>query len=440
MQDYFRTISQALQSMLTGDEVFTASFSGEESDFVRMNHAAVRQAGHVAQRHLSIDLIEGDRHAAGEITLAQDLEIDRPRMEALVKQLREQRGQLPPDPYLNYATDVQSTERIGERKLPEAATAVDEIRTLAGDRDLVGLFATGSTHAGFANSLGQQNWQTTHSFNFEWSFYKQADKAVKNMYAGFEWEPAALRQRVDWAGEQLRALDAAPETIKPGRYRVYLAPAALQELVGIMCWGGFGLKSHRTKQTPLIKMVEAGARLHPGFTLAENTAEGVAPNFQEQGFLRPEQVKLINSGAFNECLVSPRSAREYGVPTNGANAWEVPTSLDLAVGSLPSDDVLKQLDTGVYVGNLWYLNYSDRNACRTTGMTRFATFWVQGGKIQGPLNVMRFDETIYRALGENLVGLTAEREWLLDPTTYGARSTDSARLPGALIEDFAFTL
>jgi predicted Zn-dependent protease len=73
-------------------------------------------------------------------------------------------------------------------------------------------------------------------------------------------------------------------------------------------------------------------------------------------------------------------------------------------------------------------------------MTRFATFWVEGGRIAAPLNVMRFDETIYNMLGENLVGLTSTRDFLPSTSTYGARSTDSMRLPGALIRDFAFTL
>ena len=73
-------------------------------------------------------------------------------------------------------------------------------------------------------------------------------------------------------------------------------------------------------------------------------------------------------------------------------------------------------------------------------MTRFATFWVDGGEIQAPLNVMRFDETVYRILGENLMSLTQEREFILDPGTYHGRSTSSGRVPGALVEDFAFTL
>ena len=75
-----------------------------------------------------------------------------------------------------------------------------------------------------------------------------------------------------------------------------------------------------------------------------------------------------------------------------------------------------------------------------TGMTRFATFWVEDGEIKAPLNVMRFDETAYRMLGENLVDLTAEREMILDAGTYFQRSTTSGNLPGALVDDFTFTL
>jgi len=38
------------------------------------------------------------------------------------------------------------------------------------------------------------------------------------------------------------------------------------------------------------------------------------------------------------------------------------------------------------------------------------------------------------------VALTAERDFLPSGETYGGRSTDSVRLPGALIDNFRFTL
>lgn len=441
MQEYFYQLADALTALLQGEEIYTCTLSAEDSDFVRFNRSAVRQAGTVMQRFLSLTLIDGRRHASGEVSLSGDFTVDRPRVTRLLITLREQLPHLPTDPHLLYATEVHSSEHHGDNHLPEdSAAIVAAIQEAGRGRDLVGIYAAGGIHNGFANSFGQRNWFSSYSYNFDWSFYLQGDKAVKSGYAGFVWDPAEFARKVDAASEQLAVLAQPPRTIAPGRYHVYLAPVALSEIIGLLGWGGFGLKAHRTKQTTLLKMIAEGTRLHPMVTIRENTGDGVAPNFQEAGFIKPDQVTLIDNGIFRDCLVSPRSAKEYDVPTNGASGGEMPESLEMAAGSLASAEALHRLDTGVYINNVWYLNYSDRTACRITGMTRFATFWVENGVIQAPLNVMRFDETLYRMFGENLLALTAERDLLLDPSTYQARSTSSARIPGALVQDFTFTL
>ena len=109
MQDYFRDLSALLGTLLRGDELFTCSFSGEDLDFVRFNRGEIRQAGHVRQRSLSVDLIEGRRHAGGRVSLAGDLETDAAALCAAVERFREMRAHLPEDPFLHYARDVQST-------------------------------------------------------------------------------------------------------------------------------------------------------------------------------------------------------------------------------------------------------------------------------------------------------------------------------------------
>jgi len=440
MHEYFYTLADTITALLKSDEIYTCTFRGEDSDFVRFNQSAVRQAGTVAQRFLNLDLIRGQRHAAANVALSGDVEEDCARLTHAVTELRQQLPYLPEDPYLLYATEVQSSMHEGENTLPDSAEAVAAVLEAGRGRDLVGFYAAGCIYAGFANAFGQRNWFASYSFNCDWSFYYQTDKAVKTAYAGFVWEPDEFARKVATAAEQLAQLRQAPRTIPPGRYRVYLAPAALEEVLHTLAWGGFGLKDHRTKQTTLLKMVEEGVRLHPAVTLRENTRDGVAPNFQGAGFIKPDQVTLIEAGAFRHCLVSPRSAQEYGVPTNGASNGETPQSLDMAAGDMPHPDVLQRLDTGVYINNVWYLNYSDRSACRMTGMTRFATFWVEHGVIQAPLNVMRFDESLYRMLGEHLLGLTSKRELILNTSTYHQRSIGSSRVPGALVGDFNFTL
>lgn len=156
--------------------------------------------------------------------------------------------------------------------------------------------------------------------------------------------------------------------------------------------------------------------------------------------MKPAAVTLIDAGAPGAALVSTRSAREYNLPPNGASGRESPEALEMLPGDLDDRDVIAALDTGLHVSNLWYLNFSDKPAGRMTGMTRFATFWVERGRVVGPVNPLRFDDTIYRMLGAKLERLTRSRDLLLSTSTYHERSTASSYLPGALLESLRFTL
>lgn len=438
MKEAFFALAARLASGLRGSERLLCNLSAERSDFVRFNRAQVRQAGSVEQRYLTLRLVAGGRHALASLALAGT-----PGDEALCKdalaQLRDTLEGLPEDPWLLVNEAPQSTESVRRGALPPASRVMEEILERAQGRDLVGIYAAGTLGRGFANSLGQQNWHEVDSFNLDWSLYGAADRAVKSSYAGFEWHPDHLDLKMEAAAKELGLLALPRLDLPPGEYRAFLAPRALEEIAGILCWGGFSARARATKQSPLLRMQE-GAVLSPLLQVSENTGEGMAPGFQAEGFVKPPRVELVRQGRLGDALVSPRSAREYGLAGNAANGGESPESLDVAAGSLEGKEVLAALDRGLLVSNLWYLNFSDRPAGRITGMTRFATFWVEGGRIIGPVSPLRFDDSVYRILGSGLRALTRERELLLDASTYGERSTGSARLPGALVESMRFTL
>jgi len=441
MQDYFTAFAETLTQQLHADEIYLAWFAAEHSDFTRFNHAKIRQIGSVTQIYLQLNLIRGQRHTLGQLTLSGDLSEDTQRSQALLDTLRARLPHLPEDPYLLYATDICSTFDDPPNRLPATEDGLIEFLTLTQNHDCVGIYASGGIFRGFANSLGQRNWQSRYTFNVDWSLYHDKDKAVKCNYAGFQWDNIALQHKMTDAINQLNLLKYPARTIAPGKYPVYLAPAALHEIIGLLNWGGFSVKSQRNKQSPLLKMLTAPAHsLNPMINLTENTVAGGAANFQAEGFIKPATVPLITQGKYAEALVSPRSAKEFNIATNGANDAESPESIELAAGNFPQAQVLQTLNNGIYINNLWYLNYSDRPAGRMTGMTRFATFWVENGEIVAPLNVMRFDETVYQMLGGNLQALTDQRDFILETGTYQERSTQSACLPGALINDFSFTL
>jgi hypothetical protein len=157
MQDYFFALADIITTLLHVEERYTCTFHGEDSDFIRFNRSAARQPGTVAQRVLSVDLIDGQRHTAGDIALSGDLEMDRGRLGDLITGLREKLPFLPEDPYLVYATEVHNSDHLGENRLPSREDAVGAILEAGCDRDLVGIYAAGGIYAGFANSFGQRN-------------------------------------------------------------------------------------------------------------------------------------------------------------------------------------------------------------------------------------------------------------------------------------------
>ncbi len=440
MQTYFNQIADHLHTLTQTSETFLAYLSGEESNFVRFNKNAVRQAGSVKQMLLTVSLIARHRRADARITLMGEFAHDRAALAATMSALRQTLTELPEDPYLMFNTEPQSTEHIGRAELPDDEAMLSAILSQSQGRDLVGIYASGAIVKGFANSLGQRNWHRVDNFNFDWCLYHAADKAVKNSYAGTHWDATEFGKKMQSSLTQLDVLQRAPVTLKPGQYRSYLTPSALNEIVGLLSWGSFGAKSQRNKQSPLIKLEDGTASLSERITLAELAKDGVAPMFNADGYTKAASVPLITTGKHTGALVSPRTAKEFAIATNGANAAEAPEALDMAAGTIKRDNILNEIGDGLLISNLWYLNYSDRQSCRMTGMTRFATFLVENGEIKAPINVMRFDDSAYRILGENLVGLTAERDWILDAGSYGERSTGSARLPGALVNDFALTL
>lgn len=434
----FFDLADRLHGQLRGRERLFCSLWAEDSDFARLNHNRIRQAGSVRSATLGLTLVDGRRQAGAIGSLTGDPGQDLARARDLVERLRERLPQVPEDPYLNLSEDPWTSEvRVGEAP-PDAREAIGGLIDRAEGLDLVGIWASGGITEGLASSVGHRHWHQSRSFNLDWSAYLSGDRALKAGYAGLSWDPEILVAKIEAQRQGLEVMARPPRTLKPGRYRAYLAPAAVTDLMDMLAWGGFDLKSHRTHQTPLLRLLRGERSFDPRIGIREEHARGLRPRFSPEGFDKPETIPLISGGRYDQCLVDARDSKEYGEAVNAAGGS--PESVALDAGDIPESEVLARLGTGLHVGNLWYCNWSDPNDCRITGMTRFATYWVEGGELVAPVKVMRFDDSLYHLLGDRLEGLTAERELILSPQTYEGRSTHSYLLPGLLVSGVELTL
>ena len=439
MKELFLELAGHAFGRLRGAEVLLVNFNGEASDFVRFNHARVRQPMSVRQAYLTLHLIDGRRH--DRITLSvSGGDDDRAAIDAAIASMRADLPALPEDPFLLYCTESGQSQAERAGTLPSAEEAIATLCRAGQGLDMVGVLASGPVYRGFASSAGARHWHEVDSFLLDWSVYQGGDKAAKASCAGQHWDAGEIARRVDATRAQLPYLSRSPKTVEPGAYRAYLSPAAIDELLWMLNWGGVSAKAQRTRQSTVQQLVDGETSLSGQIHLREHTAAGLAPAFDEVGFTRPAVVDLIRDGRHAGSLVSPRTAQEYGIASNGAGESESMQAMELAPGNLPPADALRALDTGVYVSNFHYLNWSDRSAARITGLTRFATYWIEGGEIVAPLAVMRFDDSLYRMLGSELEALDDRCDWILNSGTYGGRSVETSRVPGALIRQLRLTL
>jgi predicted Zn-dependent protease len=435
----FNQISDRLINNLNSNEYLILELTGEQSHFIRFNGAKVRQTGIVIDSNIKLKLISNQRTNYATFPLTGKMETDLATALENLDHLRQEIRLLPEDPYIVLPQNQGSSREVYQGKLLATDSAVTEILPVVQGLDFTGFYTSGSVIRANDNSLGQKHWFSTDSFFLDYSLITPDHKAVKCTFAERNWDCLSYRQQIQQGKNQLLQLDKPVYHVKPGRYRTYFAPAAVADLIAMFSWGAISEASLRQGGSALAKMRQ-GKTLSPQFNLKENFAGGNVPRFNDLGEITPMEIPLIIQGELINTLISSRTAAEYGLVSNAASSSEGLRAPEVSGGKLKQEDILKTLDTGLYLSNLHYLNWSDRPGGRITGMTRYACFWVEKGEIIAPIQDLRFDDSLYSFLGNNLIALTQTRAFIPRVDTYEKRSLGGLLMPGLLVEDFTFTL
>lgn len=438
-KNLFEALSESLFQSLLRDEELSLNLSAEDSLFLRFNGNRVRQNTEVEQRSLSLKLQAQGRTVEKSRPLTGSFESDLAALKLLLESCRVEINVLPPDPnQIPLENNGISSEEFLGNLLP-AEALMQNVIDMAENSDLAGLYAGGPVIRANSNSKGQSHWFSSETFFLDYSLY-DGHRAAKAVYSGAQWHSHEFATNLQRAREQLALQTRPVQIVRPGKYKTYLAPAAFSALLGLLSWGALSAAAWKQGRSPLRKFADRQKQLSPLLTIRENFGMGFTPRFNSLGEVAPSTISLIEKGELKELLVNSRTAKEFGLVSNAASEGESLRALECRPGTLQEKDVLKELGTGLYLSNLHYLNWSDPMSARITGMTRYACFWVEGGEIVGPIKDLRWDESLYEALGPNLLALTDKAE--IDPAveTYSHRTIGGAKTPGALIDQFTFTL
>ncbi len=411
----------------------------ENSHFLRLNNAKVRQTGIVIDGEVSLKFIANKRTNSANFPLTGDVEVDLETAIDNLDYLRSQINDLPEDAYIVLPENQGTSHEVYTAELLSPELAVEAIVTPTQGIDFTGLYASGTIVRANYNNLGQKHWFATDSFFVDYSLINSDNKAIKGIFSAKDWDSNAYQKQITDNQKKLQQLELPTKEIKPGNYRTYLAPAAVADLLGMFSWGGISEASMQQGASALAKLRQ-GKTLSSLFDLKENFTSGNVPQFNDLGQMSADELPLIVNGELVNTLISSRTAIEYGLISNYASGYEGLRSPEIGNGKLTQAEILANIGTGLYLSNLHYLNWSDRSLGRITGMTRYGCFWVEDGKIVATIKDLRFDDSLYSFFGDNLLALTDFREFIPNTGTYESRSLGGVLIPGALVDNFTFTL
>ena len=440
MNEYFSLLNNYIFSELSKNEVLITNISGENSQFIRFNNSKVRQTGLIDDMSFSMILISNNRKSSISLTLTGNIDNDKSLILFNLNQLRDNVKFLPEDPFIVMPTVVKSSSEIYSGSLLNNKDSVNNLIPAMQGVDLTGIWASGKIFSGNANSMGLEHWFETETFSLDYSIINDEQKMVKACYAGTHWNQKEYEDFLFASKQKMELMSKKSISIEPGEYRAYIAPDGVSDLIGMLSWGGIGESSIQQGDSSLIKLKNLESKLSPCFNLSEDFSSGMVPRFNGMGEVAPEKLPLIVAGALKNTLVSSRTEKEYNIPTNYASSDEGLRSPIMSSGKINENDVLKNIQKGVYLSNLHYLNWSDRIGGRITGMTRYACFWVEDGEIVAPIENMRFDDTIYNIFGQNLEESTDKLHLVPNVGTYDGRNLGGTYCPGIILSSFALTL
>ncbi|MBN3927286.1 TldD/PmbA family protein [Nostoc sp. NMS4] len=436
----FNRLIESLLIKKAEDEQFTVRLSSEISQFTRFNHAKVRQTGCVADGWIELTLMKQQRNSVRRFPFTGNWEVDWQLAYNALQELRDELILLPIDPYLVLPSGNNISREIHSGNLLATEAVVPTVLELVAELDFTGIYAGGVVIKAYGDSSAQKHWFATDSFTLDYSLFSPSEQAVKGTFAGSDWDKSAYIAKISEAKKQLELLARPVKELPRGQYKTYFAPAAVADLLLMLSWGAVSEADIQQGNSALAALSRQEKQLSLKFSLKENFQRGLVPRFNELGEMAALELPVIEKGYLVNTLVNSRTAKEYQKIANGANGSETLRAPEVSPGNLGFEQILPSLDTGLYVSNLHYLNWSDRHTGRITGMTRYACFWVENGEIIAPIENLRFDESLYRFWGDNLVELTTFQEFIPEVGTYESRQLGGSLVPGMLVNDFTYTL
>ena len=393
----------------------------------------ITTSGDVELSRVSVTIAKGKRHATATSTRSEP-----DGLRALVKRASEMASLAPEDPEWMGVLGPQSIKPASGTFDNASLSLTPEARASAAKTVIAAAEAKGVTAAGFVMAVGHQSALASTSglvLQHPSTRVSLSVTARSTDGTGSGWAAAerVAASEIDPAAVANAAVDKALKTVKPGRgkaktWTVVLEPACVADLLGFFL-DALDTRSADEGRSFFSKKggsTRVGEKLFAkGLSLKGDPFDPATPSapYDDEG-LPVEPTTYVEDGTL-KALVTSR----FWAQKTGKKPSAYPTALHLSGGAAKSiDELIGQVDRGLLVTRFWYTRWLDPQSMSITGLTRDGVLLIENGKIKGPVNNFRFNESPANVFAK-------AKAWTKDTVRVSADGL-VLRVPALLADDF----
>jgi len=197
-----------------------------------------------------------------------------------------------------------------------------------------------------------------------------------------------------------------PAPLEPGRYEVILSPKAISEYLMFLF---FAMDARMADSGQSFFAAEnggskIGAKLfqdcvsissrsdHPRLPVLK-FGQAFGSGGTSAGMLFSLGLPIRTTEWITEGVVKNLRYSPYYAVKNGRDPVAYPFNLAMDGADNDREQLIRDVQKGVLIESFWYVNPTDWNRIALTGLTRDGTFLIENGRISGPVNSFRFNDS-----------------------------------------------
>ena len=230
-----------------------------------------------------------------------------------------------------------------------------------------------------------------------------------------------------------KAIDPKPG--EPGKYDAIIGPMTFANLIQHLALhsSAFNVEAGLSFLVDKINQKIASEKLTLIDDATIENSYGSRP-FDDEGYPTRRNI-IVEKGILKTYLHNSITAKKFNTETTGNAGIIEPTPWNIFVepGNKTFDELLSEIDNGIYVTNDWYLRYQNYRTGDFSTICRDGLFRIKNGEIIEPIRELRISDNMLRIFN-NIIDLSKEiwpiKWWEVEIPTYA---------PFALIKEVNFT-